>query len=1771
MKKNKPGKLDLDENNNGENMSKSNNKKANEDIALRVNQFISLINDLPYGTVLIHRNGIYFNKTVEKMIGYKNDEIHDIDDWFKVLYKEDAEKIKEIYYENRGKNFESEVIVDIVTKSGEIRKIAFVDKLSPIGEIWGLEDRTELFDVKAEKIKQSEEYNQLLEFVNIGFWEWDIETDNLIWNDNMYSIYGFGEVKTVTSYDDYKDRLHPDDIDQMNRDLEHVLDSSVEDFNNNFRIILPDGRIKHIRAVAKIYRDKNDKAIKLVGLNWDITKEVELKEESKDLAERYDFILSSINMGIWDWDLKSDKLILNDTMKEIVGFDIGNICNSESLLNLLHPDDEDKMKTELYDTINSLDQGFDSTFRVILEEGTLKHMRSVAKIHRDEDGIAIRMVGLNWDITNEVEVEKTKEKLTEQHSLILESIEVGVWDWTFKADDPEWNDAMYKLYEISVNSEGLLDIFQTKLHPDDVERVNTELEHVINTPGEEFESKFRIVLTDGTIRHIKAFSKTYRDEKGKAYRMVGINKDVTNEEKEKEKNEEYHHFLDFMKIGFWEWEMESGAIVWDKVMYEIFGYNYGYEVSYNDYKNVLHPEDAERIEKELTDVINTPGNEFRGTFRIILDDGTLKHVRAVAKAYRNEDGIATKMVGLNWDVTNEIELEERYRFILDAIEMGVWDWDIESEVMTWNENMYSLYGFEKDEKFNNIENFQAILYPDDKKRVNNEVEYAISTPGIEFESTFRIIKNETDIMYIQSVSKAYRDETGRAIRMVGLNRDVTKEKELEEESKKIAEKYDQILSPIGIGIWDWDIVTDKFNWNETMYEVFGYDKNNEVNCYSDFKKLLHPDDTERVDKEIKNTINTPDVEFESDFCVLLDDGTIKHIRSVSKAYRDEDGKAVRMAGVSMDVTKERELEEESKELSEKYELILNNTKVGVWDWDIKSNKISRSRTILELFEAPDNSDENFDTTFGRFTEKVHPEDLKKLESDMEKIRSGKIENFESEIRIITSNGTTKHLKSVVNNEKDDDGNLIRIYGIFLDNSKIKEYEKELIEEKNKAEAASKSKSEFLANMSHEIRTPMNAIMGLTYLTQKTELDNKQKDYLDKIQKSSTSLLGILNDILDFSKVEAGKIELENIEFEIDDVLESVSDIVTDKADEKGLEVIFSIDQDVPRYIISDPLRIKQIILNLCSNAVKFTEHGEIILKIEKVASELNDVELKITISDTGIGINENQIGNLFKTFTQADSSTTRKYGGSGLGLAISKNLVDLLGGKIGVTSEYGKGSNFFFTFMCKVSNQNINNSRTPHVDLVGMKVLVCDDNESLREFFQDILTSFSFEVTTVDNGYDAIKEIQYSNPKPYDLILMDWKMPDLDGIETINEINKLKLSRIPTIIMVTAYAKEEVLQKSDEIKFDAFLSKPVTPSALYDSIVKLFEPKIGTVASNGSKTINNDEKYEIFSGKKVLLVEDNEINQLVAKELLNNEGILVDIANNGDEAIFMSQKKNYDIVLMDLHMPEKDGYDAALGIREKYSSEELPIIAMTADAMSGVKEKCLKVGMNGFITKPVKAERLYHVLSKWLLKKPNYEASIDNNIEDKNLINGIDLKAGFDSVGGNEELYLKLLKKFKHSYQNFFDELLSIPVSDKIQIERKIHTLKGVAGIIGAKTLYNLTEKYMGLLNSGFEPNSENMEDLKLELGKVLKSTSKYIGSMNESSELSNSSESLMEKKNELERLLRDNDYNSIKVIGEILSSTDYSAHEEEFNLINKYITEYEFEKALLELNKIKL
>lgn len=1502
---------------------------SNDDITLRINQFISLIEGLPYGTVLNHKNGIYFNKTVEKMIGYTNDEIKDIDEWFNTLYKEDAERVKNLYLENRGNNFESEVIVDVVTKSTEIRKIAFKDKLSPIGEIWGLEDKTDLFNARKEKDEISQEFKHLLGFSKIGLWEWVIEDDKLTWDKNMYEIYGFEEVGVVSKYDDYKDRLHPDDIEAVKDDLEYVINNSIEEFNNSFRVVLKDGTIKEIKAIAKAFRNDEGKLVRMVGLNWDVTDEETLNKQKDKLEKDYKFILDSLNMGVWEWDINSDKLILNDKMSEILGFGSNsNISSFEKMVELLHPDDTEKMKDDLFEALRTPGKEYEGTFRIIINDGTLKYIRSISKTYRDDEGIANRMVGLNWEVTEDIELEKKRLEIMEGYDFILNSIDVGVWDWNIKNDDLNWNEAMYK----------------------------------------------------------------------------------------------------------------------------VFGYDIKNKVkNYDDFKEFIHPDDINRVNDEIANVISSTKSEFVSTFKVLLNDGTIKHIRSISKAYRDKNGIAERMSGIGIDITKETELVSR--------------------------------------------------------------------------------------------------------------------------SKELLEKYEFILNSINMGVWEWDINTDLLTWNDNLYKLFGLDVNDETfeTATKYMNNIMHPNDKERIDNELLETVNNPNKEFQTTFRILLNDGVVKHIRATSRAQRDKSGKAIKLVGVNWDITDIIELNEEREELLERYDLILNSTEIGLWEWDLVSNRFSRSHTVYDLFELTLDKNASFEEAFMEYEERIHPDDLENIQINMQKLLNYELESDEGEYRIIVPSGIIKTIKYTTRTEIDKEGNLIRIYGIVLDNTRIKEYELQLIKAKEEAEAANKSKSEFLANMSHEIRTPMNAIVGLTYLTLKTDLNTKQKDYLTKIQKSSSSLLEILNDILDFSKIEAGKLELEKVEFDIKDILESISDIITRKAEEKGLEIIFSIKQDVPRYIISDPLRLKQIILNLCSNALKFTENGEILIEIENINAESENLELRVIVSDTGIGMKKEQINKLFKSFTQADNSTTRKYGGSGLGLAISKNLVEMLGGEIGVISEYGKGSKFYFTFGYEKSEK----TKKSQIDLKGTKVLVCDDNKSLRSVLKEMLSSFNFEVTTVDNGYDAIKEIKKSKIRPFDLVILDWQMPGIDGIDTSKEIYKLDLIKRPFIVMLTAHSKEEFFEKASDLKIDAFLLKPITSSMLNDTLMRLFRPEINEKILNFKFQEEDDISLDKYKDKKALLAEDNEINQLISKELLTNVGVSVEIAENGNEAINMVSRNKYDIVLMDLHMPKMDGFDATKEIRKIYNSMELPIIAMTADAMSGVKEECLKVGMDDFITKPINPSKLFEVLSKWFSTGYNNEINLENkkhyDDEFKNLVEGIDFEYGLNIVGGNEKLYTRLLGKFNQMYSNFFEDFLTNSETDTEQAKRQIHSLVAVAGNIGAKKLYELAKKYNALLDNGFIPNQKNMSDLRVELENVLMITSEYIIINSEDNSSKNKFLNLLEMKNELESYLKVNDYSSIKIINELLQSSLINTYEKELKLIHKYISDFEFEKALLELDKIKI
>ncbi len=531
---------------------------------------------------------------------------------------------------------------------------------------------------------------------------------------------------------------------------------------------------------------------------------------------------------------------------------------------------------------------------------------------------------------------------------------------------------------------------------------------------------------------------------------------------------------------------------------------------------------------------------------------------------------------------------------------------------------------------------------------------------------------------------------------------------------------------------------------------------------------------------------------------------------------------------------------------------------------------------------------------------------------------------------------------------------------------------DLKQARDAAEESTRAKSEFLANMSHEIRTPMNAILGLIHLVMQTELTELQREYLQKTEGAAKTLLRIINDILDFSKIEAGKLEMEKEEFDLTEVLQQVVDLVSTRAHEKGLEFLLRVPPDTPAGLVGDQVRLAQVLSNLVSNAGIFTAHGLITASAETNTETDDSANLQFQVEDTGIGLTSDQAANLFEAFKQAEASTTRRFGGTGLGLAISKSLVNLMGGQIWCQSAVGQGSIFGFTATFALHNSG-KRYVSKRKDFRGLNALIIDDNVVALDILNDFLKTLGFSVVTASSGQEAINILTEKDQasRHFDLVFIDWKMPDMDGIETSNRIHELIApNKLPVIIMATAYNRDDVLGQAKESGISNVLTKPLSPSTLLNVLVDIFGRGLPAKASKLKKAHEMAVVKE-YAGAKILLAEDNEVNQLVASRILKNAGLEVDVANNGRQAVEMLQAGNYDLVLMDIQMPEMDGITATKEIRKLPEYANLPIVAMTAHAMSGDRELSIQAGMNDHINKPINLQELFSTLAKWLRKKPH--------------------------------------------------------------------------------------------------------------------------------------------------------------------------------------------------------
>ena len=1016
--------------------------------------------------------------------------------------------------------------------------------------------------------------------------------------------------------------------------------------------------------------------------------------------------------------------------------------------------------------------------------------------------------------------------------------------------------------------------------------------------------------------------------------------------------------------------------------------------------------------------------------------------------------------------------DELFRLIFENAQIGIGIFNIEERRHFSNRALHEMLGYSEQE-LSRLQLWDNIVHPEE--RLSNAARYAelIQGNSDKDEYTQRFIRRDGQIVKASGRFTLLRDAGGNPKFVIALHEDITERVRSEEEQTRLTQQLKLILESTGQGIYGIDLLGNCSFINRATCEMIGYGAAEVLG--RNMHDLVHH---HKLDGSPYPVSECPIYRAAHGGMACRVDAEVMWRRdgtSLPVEYSSfpivEDGKVTGAVVTILDITERKAAEhllqkrdEELRHANFLAETALELTRAGYWHVPLDgSGWYNSSPRRVAIFGDVPHADYRYriEELFAHAAEgnALAASAARKAFAEAVGGQSDTYDTVFAYKRPIDAQVLWVHaLGHVV---KDSAGNPRDIYGVSQDITEFKHLEAELVSAKEAAEAATKAKSDFLANMSHEIRTPMNAILGMTHLALRTELTSKQRDYLTKTKAAAETLLGIINDVLDFSKIEAGKLDMEQVDFRLDLVLDNLSTVVSQRAHEKNLEFLIQVQQDLPSVLVGDPLRLGQVLINVVNNAVKFTERGEVVVTVKLEEQLPNRVKLKFEVRDSGIGMTPEQSARLFQAFNQADSSMTRKYGGTGLGLSISKRLVEMMEGNIWVESEFGHGTTFTFTAWFGVASAGKYATRIP--GLASLRALVVDDNALAREILADMLKRFLTRVDCVSSGAEAIQALASTELQdPYQLVLMDCQMPGLDGLETSRLINQRdRLHHKPKIVMITALGREEIRRQAEEIGIEGFLQKPVTPSVLLDTLMHLFgvaEDTLGTLT-------RTDLQPHDLTGVRILLVEDNEVNQQVATELLQSAGALVTLANHGREAVNIlihgDQPPPFDVVFMDLQMPEMDGLTATKLLRAEPRLRKLPIIAMTAHAMAEEVRRCLEAGMNDHVAKPIDPDTFFATLTRWIA--PRQQHVSDQKLtpagtrEEITLpaIEGLDMSAGLRRVAGNLGLYRELLNQFATKHASAAMQIAAaIEQGDRDLAERLAHSLKGLAGNIGAQAIF---------------------------------------------------------------------------------------------------------------------
>ncbi|OUS31043.1 hypothetical protein A9Q98_03550 [Thalassotalea sp. 42_200_T64] len=1119
---------------------------------------------------------------------------------------------------------------------------------------------------------------------------------------------------------------------------------------------------------------------------------------------------------------------------------------------------------------------------------------------------------------------------------------------------------------------------------------------------------------------------------------------------------------------------------------------------------------------------------------ILNTKGEPLQIAASAIPASNSDEIRLSLVDISQREEALAKLsanEQQFRSIITNLPGTIFryelfdNWREQSPLIFITEKMKNITGYDAADYLGKKprRTLKSIAYKDDWSEVEKRVDNAIAE-NKPVDIRFRLNNKNGECRVIVLKALALVDQQSKRQYFDGVLVDITEQVQLKADLRESENRSKTILKSIGDGVVVIDSKGIVQEFSPAAEQMFGYRASEMIG--HNINRIQPDEIAQQHDQFLQNYKGEKSSSVVGNVSELQGQHKNGRIIPIDLSVRETVLDNQKMfIGVIRDVSDRHQQEKLLKESEERLDAATFGARIGLWEFfPEKVNTRVNTMWATMLGYAPSEimeKDEKWSFVKGgidTWRKLLHPDDLVKAEQYMQNYLQGNDLEFRHEFRIKCKNGQYKWILDIGRTtEQDEQGVPTRISGVHIDITERKQLELNYEKAKFTAEDANRAKSDFLANMSHEIRTPMNAIIGMSHLALATELNKKQRNYIDKVHRSAESLLGIINDILDFSKIEAGKLDIETIEFNLGDVLENLVNFVSIKAEEKQLELLFDIEPDLPMALIGDPLRLTQVLINLANNAVKFTDDGEVVLNISQQFISEDYVELKFTIEDTGIGMTTEQQAKLFQPFTQADASTTRKHGGTGLGLAISKKLVNLMGGEIQLESELGQGSTFSFS---------VTLSRQTHTEIRKMtptrqvkNVLVVDDNSHAREIFSRMISSLGYQVEVAKSAAKGIELLSKADKhQPFQLILMDWQMPNMDGIEAIKIIETtLKLKNKPTIFMVTAYGKEELNLQINKLNISAVLTKPVTASTLNDAIMDAMGNNRTSKLDNYSRKDKSKDAINELQGAHILAVEDNEVNQELIIGLLTNNGISCSIANNGKEAIEMIENEFFDGVLMDCQMPIMDGYTASKKLRENPEFAKLPILAMTANAMAGDREKALDAGMNDHIPKPINVAAMFQTMAKWIkplnskkesaseAEPSNNKGESENELASSNSVvetadesiaapeillpsatEHINIGEGLARTMDDKKLYLRLLAKFSEGQLNFYQSFKEALNSNDNELSTRLaHSLKGLAGNIGANDLYEAAQR-LETQAQNQHVNSDSLEEVDRHLMQVL-------------------------------------------------------------------------------------